>query len=243
LPVIEDLSRDCRVTAPDLLGYGVNPPWERNAPFNLDMELDLVWPHLAVPQEPVHLVGHSYGGAVAIRAAMKFPDHIASITLIEPVVFQLLRDGGNQESWCEVAELAKTHICLVAEGRDGDAAEAFMTYWIGARGWQALPLNARASIVRSMPKVAVEWASMFEGSDDRSQIRRISAPVLLVKGGLTRKSASDVLDCLKQLLPNARKVEIASAGHMSPQTHSAEICAAIRAHIGGAAVPTKTAVS
>src|SRR5262249_3293055 len=56
LPIIEDLSSDFRVTAPDLLGYGANPPWERGARYDLDMELDLVWPYLADAHEPVHLV-------------------------------------------------------------------------------------------------------------------------------------------------------------------------------------------
>ncbi len=244
LPIIEDLSRDFRVIAPDLLGYGANPPWERGTRYDLDMELDLVWPRLAEAQEPVHLVGHSYGGVVAIRAAMKFSDRIASLTLIEPVVFQLLRDGGNQESWNEIAELARNHIRLVAEGRDGDAAEAFMTYWIGAEGWNALPQNARASIVRGMPVLAMQWVNMFESADDRIEIRQISTPVLLVKGRLTQTAASDIVDCLKLLLPHARYLEIASAGHMSPQTHPADICAAIRAHVDYAAAarkPEKTA--
>jgi pimeloyl-ACP methyl ester carboxylesterase len=235
LPVIDDLSRDFRVVAPDLLGYGANPPWERGARYGLDMELDLIWPHLAEAHEPVHLAGHSYGGVVAIRAATRFSDRIASLTLIEPVVFQLLRDGGNQQSWNEIAGLARNHIRLVAEGRDGDAAKAFMTYWIGAESWNALPKNARASIIRGMPMLAMQWVSMFESADERSEIRRISMPVLLLKGGLTQRAASDVVECLELLLPNARSLEIASAGHMSPQTHPAGVCAAIRAHVDYAA--------
>jgi pimeloyl-ACP methyl ester carboxylesterase len=231
LPIIEDLSRDFQVIAPDLLGYGANPPWERGARYHLDMDVDLILPRFMEAQEPVHLVGHSYGGAVAIRAATRFSDRIASLTLIEPVVFQLLRDGGNQESWDEIAELANNQIRLVADGRDGDAAESFITYWIGAEGWNALPQNARASIVRGMPILAMQWVNMFESPDDRSEVSRISVPVLLVKGSLTKKSTSDIIECLKRLLPQAQYFEVASAGHMSPQTHPASICAAIRGQV------------
>lgn len=64
---------------------------------------------------------------------------------------------------------------------------------------------------------------MFETADNRSEINRISTPVLLVKGKLTTKAASDTVDCLRHTC--CRRP--ASVRHMSPQPHPAEICAAI----------------
>ena len=92
-----------------------------------------------------------------------------------------------------------------------------MTYWIGAKGWNALSENARASVARGMPVLAMQWANMLEtiDVDGPGEIGQISTPVLLVKGALTQTPPSDVVDRLKLLLPHARYHEIASAGHMS----------------------------
>ena len=40
---------------------------------------------------PIHLVGHSYGGGVALRFALSFPERLRSLTLIEPSCFHLLK--------------------------------------------------------------------------------------------------------------------------------------------------------
>src|SRR6185503_3141479 len=47
---------------------------------------------------PAHLVGHSYGGAVALNVAHSRGAMLRSLTLIEPVAFHLLRDGNEAAS-------------------------------------------------------------------------------------------------------------------------------------------------
>src|SRR3546814_8229080 len=76
---------------PDLRGYGATEGWSGRAPMRLADEAALVRALAEEAGEPVHLVGHSYGGAVALMAALHFPEAIASLTLIEPVAFFLLR--------------------------------------------------------------------------------------------------------------------------------------------------------
>jgi pimeloyl-ACP methyl ester carboxylesterase len=57
---------------------------------HVDFEDDAVW--LAQFVEPgTHLVGHSYGGVIALFAAARYADHIRSLTLIEPPAFAIAR--------------------------------------------------------------------------------------------------------------------------------------------------------
>jgi pimeloyl-ACP methyl ester carboxylesterase len=230
LPLIEDLSADFHVYAPDLLGYGGNWAWPRDARLEPDMEVAALEPFFASAGEAVHLVGHSYGGTVAINAAKRFAGNIASLTLIEPVAFHLLRYSGQHQLRSEIAALAERYLELSNACRDEEAAETFIDYWSGTGAWQKLPASLRSSIVRTAPKVAAEWRLLGCAPDDHDEIAQISAPTLLVSGSRTRETALGVIDVLKALLPKASHVEIASAGHMSPQTHVDAVGRAIRAH-------------
>src|SRR5262245_22966558 len=170
LPVIERLGPGYQVLAPDLLGYGRSAPWLRDAALAPDAELGVVHALLDVVGRPVdrrvHLVGHSYGGAVALDAARRFPGQVASLTLIEPVAFQLLRRADELDGWREVAALAARHLALVGEGRDAAAAEAFITYWMGPNAWLQMSDSARESAVRMAAKVAAEWRLMLADKGD-----------------------------------------------------------------------------
>lgn len=230
-PVMNHLGQDYRVLAPDLLGYGRTAPWPRDAPLEPDAELKVVEALLDVAGRPAHLVGHSYGGTVALRAARRFPREVASLTLIEPVAFQLLRRADEPDGWREIAALAERHLALVGEGRDAAAAEAFVTYWTGPKAWQQMPDAARDSAVRTAHKVAAEWRLMFAAEDDLDAVAGIGAPTLLICGGRTRTPARRVVEVLRQALPHALHHEVADAGHMSPLTHPADIAEAIRRHV------------
>lgn len=231
VPVIDQLGQGYRVLAPDLLGYGRNAPWPRNVPIAADQELAVIQALLDVAGQPVHLVGHSYGGTVALNAARRFPRRVASLSLIEPVAFHLLRHADEPDGWSEIAALAERHLALVDAGRDAAAAEAFITYWTGPKVWQQMPEAARDSAIRAAVKVAAEWQLMFALEDDPDATAAIETQTLLVCGGRTRTPARRVVEILCKALPNAHYYEIADAGHMSPLTHPADVAVAIRRHI------------
>ena len=90
-----------------------------------------------------------------------FPRRVASLTLIEPVAFHLLRQNDELDDWREVAALAEQHIALTAQGHDIEASRAFIAYWMESAAWQQMPDAVRDSIIRTMPKVAAEWRLMF----------------------------------------------------------------------------------
>lgn len=59
----------------------------------------------------VHLVGHSYGASVALRAGLRYPERLAGLTLIEPHCADT-EDGG---SWAEDVADALSAIALCSE--------------------------------------------------------------------------------------------------------------------------------
>ena len=73
------------IVAPNRRGFPPGPDVER-----VDFEDEAVWlePFLT---PGTHLVGHSYGGVIALLAAARRPDVISSLTVIEPPAFGVAR--------------------------------------------------------------------------------------------------------------------------------------------------------
>jgi pimeloyl-ACP methyl ester carboxylesterase len=93
----ETLREEFQVIAPDLCGYGATTHWPGYGTFNLGVEADLVGALIRQLKKPAHVVGHSFGGVVGLQLALRFPEHLRSLTLIEPAAFHLLRDGDDED--------------------------------------------------------------------------------------------------------------------------------------------------
>ncbi|WP_304442188.1 alpha/beta fold hydrolase [Mycobacterium sp. 3519A] len=75
---------DYAIVAPDLIGHG-RSSWA--APWNIDANVAVLADLLdAEAGGPVVVVGHSFGGAVALNLAAARPDLVASLVLLDPAV-------------------------------------------------------------------------------------------------------------------------------------------------------------
>ncbi len=87
----DELGRNHHFIAPDISGYGTNT-CALELPLTLAEEVRCISGHLNDATGPIHLVGHSYGGAIAFKIATDSPyaHRVRSLTLIEPVLPTLL---------------------------------------------------------------------------------------------------------------------------------------------------------
>ncbi|TFL16343.1 alpha/beta fold hydrolase [Jannaschia formosa] len=212
------------IVAPDLIGYGRTED-RSGRPFSMDREVAAVAAVADTLSGPLHVVGHSYGGCVAMAFAAPRPDTVRSLTLIEPVRFDLLRGGPDVALLHEIEGLASDHVRAVSDDRLQDAASAFADYWSGAGTWDALPSQVRASLCAAMAKVAQEWGLLLHGAPEAVSDWR--GPMLLIEGTRTTPAARAVMVALASRFPAARRERVAGAGHLSPITHTASIASLI----------------
>jgi pimeloyl-ACP methyl ester carboxylesterase len=230
LPLIETLKTDWRVLAPDFIGYGQSDPWPIEKPFSTEADVKVLLALARKTKGPLHLVGHSYGAALALEAARKLGDRVKSLTLVEPVSFHLLRIEGRPE-WKDVEHLGVSVLEPVAKGDDRKAAAAFMSYWLGRWRWWLSPERFKNAIATTIPKVALEFSIAIDAQTTLQDYAKITAPTLLIVGGKTRAPTRAIIELLGNALPNAQVEVLKGAGHMSPFTHPTELNRLILAHL------------
>ena len=98
---IERLAGRYRCLAPDHLGYGRTGAFTGERSL-IDDETAVIRALLDLAGRPAHLVGHSFGGAVLIRAALRMPDRVKTLTVIEPILFYLLKLHDKNAEFAEI---------------------------------------------------------------------------------------------------------------------------------------------
>lgn len=233
--LIERLSPTCRVLAPDGYGAGNSPEWTSDRVIRLADEVALLEPVLAAAGSPLTLVGHSYGGAVALMAALAAPARVRRLVLYEPVLFSLIDADGPPPNDADGirAAVAAAGAALDADDRDA-AASHFIDYWMGEGSWQRTPAARQPAIAASVVNVR-RWAhALFSEPTPLAAFAALDMPVLLMVGQRSTASAHGVARRLATVLPRVEWLELQDMGHMGPLTHAQPVNEAIARFVGGA---------
>jgi pimeloyl-ACP methyl ester carboxylesterase len=70
--------RHKRTIVPDLSGHGSSQPWPEPTPFSFRLDVERVSRILRMVPA-VHVIGHSYGGLIALQAAAAEPQQVRSL--------------------------------------------------------------------------------------------------------------------------------------------------------------------
>lgn len=214
--LVAQIGNGWRILAPDLFGYRDTPQQTSDKRSIVQDEMDLLGALLQQIDGPVHVVGHSYGGAVALELALRHPQRFASLAVYEPVMFALLRDSEQQAAWSEIAQVAQRQVDLVSAGDLRGAASHFIGYWTAPGAFETMPEAMQETVAAGMPKVAAEFREVLRRRDAPPDFSALTMPVLLLCGSDTTIAARGVVAELRRLLPAPRFVEVAGGRHMAP---------------------------
>lgn len=217
------LSGKYQAVAVDFYGYGQSPFPTNQKTFCFDDEIRLIESLLQDvirPGEPFHLVGHSYGGSVALKFAYEFPGRVLSLSLFEPVAFHLLPE--NDEVWPEVRHRYERVQEYIDKGENLAAAEFFIDYWNGAGTFAAYPVEAGGMFSRYARKLGLGYRALIGEPLTLEHYRKIKAPVYLMVGNDSPHSSRRVAELLVDYLPNCRFDRV-EGGHMTPVSHPGRV--------------------
>ena len=239
--LVNRLENEFKVITPNLLGYsGANDSFEQ---LRLEDEVAAVIRQIGDSDSPLHLVGHSFGGAVSLRLASMHPDRIASVTVYEPVWFSLLfEDGMNDDELLEIDRIQKL---LGSSSRFGQTrgAQDFIDYWAGGDGWSHVPAEQQERLVSLSTKVAAEFGALMAAGPATQELACLDVPVQLLCGTHTRSSARRISELLAELVPGVEYHRLQGLAHMAPVTHADDVNPLIVKHILANAADERVAVA
>jgi pimeloyl-ACP methyl ester carboxylesterase len=207
------------VLAPDSYGCGRSPDWHSDRTISLQDEVDLIEPVFERAGDPFVLVGHSYGAAVAMRAAIRHPDRVRALIVYEPTLFSLIEADGPAPNDADGIREAVASAAAALEAGDPDAAARFfIDYWTTPGHWARTPGDQKPAITNAIRNVR-RWAhALFTEPTPISGFGRLGMPVLYLTGSRSTRSAQGVARRLTGALPNVVCQDLPNLGHMGPVT-------------------------
>lgn len=210
-------------SAPDLTGHGRMPPWVPGADHHAQataLARALAERLVREAGGPVDLIGHSFGGTVALRLALDRPDLFRRIVLVEPVIFAAARGSA---AWPrQLREHDQLEAIWQADGAR-PAMEAFLSVW-GATGPAAMMSHAQEAYMLDRIGFVMELDDVLMtdpmGLLSPGRLEALDRPVLLVEGAESPPVIAAIHDHLAPRLPNTARVAVPGAAHMIPVTHA-----------------------
>jgi len=230
----QSLAWERDVLTPDLPGYGTAA--ESAALMHaadLETEADWLLAQAGPPDRPLHLVGHSYGGAVALKLALMAPQRVRSLTLIEPVLFHLLRQAGGPGAKLERQILGVRDRVrgAVAAGWPAHGMGAFVDFWSGDGTWHRMDLPRRQILARQAKAVLRNFEAVLNESWPLQALERLTFPIQIISGERSPDVTLQISELLTEAAGSVRATRIFGAGHMAPVTHTTAVNAAVIYHI------------
>lgn len=216
--VVPGLSAALQVLVYDRRGHGSSRGPPRKGPVE-DDAADLARLLEASGLFPAHLVGHAYGGAVALRLAVDRPELVRSVAFHEIPWVGLLEPAAppppDPTSWS--ASLGRLRE-LASRAPEAAAREYLEMFGAPFERWSSLDAASQRVLVDYAGVWAEEMADPGASRPALAELRGVALPVLATSGGASPPFASRIHDRLVAELPNGRALRLSEGGHRIHRT-------------------------
>ncbi len=181
---------------------------------------------------PFHLVGHSFGGTVALAAALAGVAGIRSIATFEANPLALIRECGSEAMYERTRAMSRAFEAAHAGG-ERDAAGRIIDFWGGAGSFAAMPDVVQDYCRATAAANVLDWHTAFAFEAAQADYARLDLPVLLVRGGGAGEAMATITDGLAGCLRNVRPAVVEGANHFLITSHPGECAALLAGFLAG----------
>lgn len=218
-----------KILCPHYLCYSGTDGWQGEG--EIDSWLDYLASEalLLGEEEPVDIVGHSYGGFIALRLAKEHPDRIRRMAFHEPIVWGCLQYTERGELKNEFGEVVETFFTENLEPEE--FLRDFVDYWNVPGSWDIMPNHRRKMWMELQPKILSEVRLLCYDRTPPSYYEDIEHPILITLSKDTPPHQFEACTIAASALGDVRVVEV-PGGHMGVVTRSGDVMPHLASWLG-----------
>jgi len=213
-----------------LLGYGGTVERRTASDPSISHEAEVLESVVRKAGGPVHLVGHSFGGLVALVVALRNQVPLSSLVILEAPAMELLRAEGEDRHYSLFRDMTEAYFAGFASGNAG-AIAAMIDFYGGPGTFASWPPRVCAYAERTTPVNIVDWASAYGFPLSATSLAAIRLPVIVARGGASHPAMQRANALLSERINQAALVTIDGAAHFMVATHATEVAHLIEKHV------------
>jgi len=177
--------------------------------------------------EPIHLVGHSFGGVIALAYALRGSLNLAQMTLFEPVTVWVLKCAEDKEMNICVQEFLSKYRRDTSNKKPYSCGQV-IEFWGGNGAFELLPDFIKDSMELLVQNNIRHWDIDAATCNDLSDLQNCAVPTRLVCGDKSNSVARAICKHLSKQIPNSNKFLIQGASHFMVTSHADECIEILR---------------
>lgn len=228
-PVVAAWGNRFRCVTTSLPGYGGTDERRTPGDSSISHEAEALESVIRKAGGRVHLVGHSFGGLVALAVALRGRARLASLTVIEAPAVMMLDGSGELQHIRAFGEMTARYFAAFRDGK-ADAIEALIDFFAGPGTFASCPPRVRAYAVATTPVNILDWETAFDYPLTAEVLAQVQIPALIIRGGESHPSMQRVNEILSERMTQASLATIEGAAHFMIATHAAEVARLVAQH-------------
>jgi pimeloyl-ACP methyl ester carboxylesterase len=233
-PVIAALGGPFRCVTTSLPGYGgtaerrtsIDPPMAREVEV-----VEQVLRHAAgSSNEPVHLVGHSFGGLVGLAVALRDELPLASLVVAEAPLPGVLRAFDELEGYRAFRRMTDRYIAAFERG-EPEAIGVMIDFYGGPGTFASWPSRVRDYVLETTDVNVLDWTSAYGFAPPPTVFQTLRIPTQIVCGGASHPAVRRGNELLSIHMPDASYTAIRDAAHFMISTHPDDVAHIVVRHV------------
>ncbi len=229
-PIIAAWDSQFRCVSTSLLGYGGTAERRTDRDPSFSHEVDVLESVMRKAGGRAHLVGHSYGGDVALAVALRNQVPLASLVIVDVPGPALLRERGEDQHYLAFCRMRDAYFADFESG-NVEAIASLIDFYGGTGTFASWPPRVRAYAVATTPVNIRDVANAFALPLSAALLATVQVPVLVIRAGSGNPAVQRANELFSECISGATLATVAGAAHFLIATHAGEVANLIAQHV------------